>query len=256
MIDSIKFCGKGHGIVLDRMEAYDASVLNCCAFRRGTDMIDGKSVALGNMVSGYPFKIDEVFFYSSESAYIAGMFSDSFLEHKNLQIELANETNGFMAKKRIRRQNRHLARTDWEEFNIDWMLYVVWSKVKGNEDFKKILMDLPDDSVIIEDSTFQAGRTSSVWGTKNKEQRKFTNDYKRKLKEEGLSKKAIKDKCDEKRLGEWRKTGVFEGKNLMGKILMLCREALKNGGIPPIDFDLLKSKNIHLLGKKLTFENY
>ena len=117
-------------------------------------------------------------------------------------------------------------------------------------------MGIPEDGIIIEDSTFQNGRTATIWGTKNKEQRKFTNDYKRKLKEEGLSKKAIKDKCDEKRLGEWRKTGVFEGKNLMGKILMLCREALKNGGIPPIDFDLLKSKNIHLLGKKLTFENY
>ena len=64
----------------------------------------------------------------------------------------------------------------------------------------------------------------------------------------------IKDLCDEKRLGEWRKQGVFEGKNFMGKILMLCREALKNDSVPPIDFDLLKSKNIYLLGRKVVFQ--
>ena len=66
----------------------------------------------------------------------------------------------------------------------------------------------------------------------------------------------IKEKCDEKRLGEFRKSGVFEGKNFMGKILMLCGEALKNGGVPPIDFELLRSKNIHLMGNKITFENH
>ena len=146
-----------------------------------------------------------------------------------------------------------MARRDWEEYNIDWMLYVVWSKVKGNEDFKKILLELPDDSVIIEDSTFQAGRTATVWGTKNKIQKGLAMDYKKELKGRGMSKKCIKDLCDEKRLGEWRKSGVYEGKNLMGKILMLCRDALKKGVVPQIDFDLLKRKNIYLLSEKVGF---
>ena len=256
MNKNVNFCGCKNATVLDRMEAYDASILNCYAFRRGTDMIDGKILALGNMVSGFPFDLDGIRFRNSECAYITGMFSNNCEKHEKLQRELMEETNGFMAKKRIRRQNKLWVRKDWEEFHIDWMLYVVWNKVKGNEEFKKILMDLPDDSVIIEDSTFQAGRTATIWGTKNKTFREFTNEYKKKLKEDGLCKKSLKDKCDEKRLGEWRKQGVFEGKNLMGKILMLCREVLKNGEIPPIDFDLLRRKNIHLLGKKLTFENY
>ena len=34
------FCENGNEIVLDRWEAYDASGLNCYAFRRGTDFID------------------------------------------------------------------------------------------------------------------------------------------------------------------------------------------------------------------------
>ena len=45
-------------IVLDRVERYDASSLNCFAFRRGTDVADGYKLALGNMVSGFPFEIE------------------------------------------------------------------------------------------------------------------------------------------------------------------------------------------------------
>lgn len=49
------------------VEAYDASTLNCYAFRRGTDTKDGITLSLGNMVSGYPFEINilgkELFFY-------------------------------------------------------------------------------------------------------------------------------------------------------------------------------------------------
>ena len=250
---NVNFCGCKNAIVLDRVEKYDASVLNCYAFRRGTDMVDGLSLSLGNMVSGYPFEIEGVRFYNSECAYIAGMFSDDCKKHEKLQRELMEETNGFMAKKRIRRKNEEMKREDWEEFNVMWMLYVVWNKVKGNNEFKKILMGLPDDAVIIEDSTFQAGRTATIWGTKNKELRRQLNDYKKELKVKGFCKKMIKDLGDEKRLGEWRKQGVFEGKNFMGKILMLCREALKNDSVPPIDFDLLKSKNIYLLGRKVEF---
>ena len=253
MNKNVNFCGCKNAIVLDRVETYDASVLNCYAFRRGTDMVDGLSLALGNMVSGFPFDLEGIKFQNSECAYIAGMFSDDCEKHEKLQRELVEETNGFMAKKRIRRKNEDLKRKDWEEFNIMWMMYVVWNKVKGNNEFKKILMALPDDAVIIEDSTFQAGRTATVWGTKNKELRRQLNEYKKELKSKWFSKKKIKDKCDEKRLVELRKSGVFEGKNFMGKILMLCREALKNGNVPPIDFDLLKSKNIYLLGTKIEF---
>ena len=253
---NVNFYGCKNAIVLDRVEKYDASVLNCYAFRRGTDMVDGLSLALGNMVSGFPFDLEGIMFQNSECAYIAGMFSDDCEKHEELQRELVEESNGFMAKKRIRRKNEDLKREDWEEFNVMWMMYVVWNKVKGNENFRKILMNIPEDGIIIEDSTFQNGKTATIWGTKNKVLRKELNDYKKELKVKGFDKKMIKDLCDEKRLGEWRKQGVFEGKNFMGKILMLCREALKNGGVPPIDFELLRSKNIHLMRNKITFENH
>ena len=43
-------------------------------------------------------------------------------------------------------------------------------------------------------------------------------------------------------------------KNLMGKILKLCQLALVEGKELDIDYELLKSKNIHLLGELLTFD--
>lgn len=241
-------------IVLDRIEEYDASRLNCYAFRRGTDMVDGLSLALGNMVSGFPFEIEGVRFENSESAYIAGMFSDGSLRHRELQEALSVETNGFLAKKKIRRANRDIVRADWKSYNIQWMLYVVWNKVIGNADFRKVLLSLPSDAVIIEDSTFQAGGTAMIWGTKNMEQRRLTNDYKKLLVSEGVCKGRIKKLCDEKRLGEWRNKGIFVGKNLMGKILMICRDALLMGIAPEIDYNLLRSKKICFFDNILTFD--
>lgn len=242
-------------IILDQVEAYDASMLNCYAFRRATDSVEGHSLAVGNMVSGFPFALEGVTFQNSECAYIAGMFSNDSDNHHELQEALQAEANGFMAKKKIRRFNEDKKRTDWKEFNVQWMLYCVWCKVVNNREFRDMLLAIPSDAVIIEDSTFQNGATADIWGTKNATQRRLVADYKKKLEADGHSKAAIKRACDEKRLGEWRKQGVFVGKNLMGKILMLCRDAVLRGTTPDIDLELLRSKRIYLFGKLLTFDS-
>lgn len=242
-------------IILDRVEVYDASTLNCYAFRRGTDSVERHSLAVGNMVSGFPFTVEGVTFQNSECAYIAGMFSSDIDDHLALQEALQAETNGFIAKKKIRRFNEDKKRTDWEEFNVQWMLYCVWCKVVSNREFRDMLLAIPSDAVLIEDSTFQNGTTAAVWGTKNATQRRLAADYKKQLEANGYSKAAIKRSCDAKRLGEWRKQGVFVGKNLMGKILMLCRDTVLRGTTPDIDLELLRSKRIYLFGRLLTFDS-
>lgn len=243
-----------NAIILDRVEAYDASTLNCYAFRRGSDAIEGHLLSVGNMVSGFPFALEGVTFQNSECAYIAGMFSRDTDNHHQLQEALRVEANGFIAKKKIRRFNEDKKRTDWEEFNVQWMLYCVWCKVVNNREFRDMLLAIPSDAVIIEDSTFQNGATADIWGAKNATQRRLVADYKKQLEAEGHSKVAIKRACDEKRLGEWRKQGMFVGKNLMGKILMLCRDAVMRGTTPDIDLELLRSKRIYLFGRLLTFD--
>lgn len=239
----------------DRMEAYNASMLNCYAFRRGTDMVEGHSLALGNMVSGFPFEIEGIRFHNSEATYIAGMFSDGSEAHLILQEALRTNENGFMAKKRIAKTHKSLKRTDWLEFNTQWMLYVVWCKVVSNADFLHLLMALPSEAMIIEDSTFQTGATADVWGTKNKTLRVLTSSYKKVLSLEGRSKAAIKDACDRMRVGDWRKHGIFKGRNVMGKILMACRDAVRNGITPHLDVELLRNKRINLCGRVLDFRD-
>jgi hypothetical protein len=117
-----------------------------------------------------------------------------------------------------------------------------------------VLLSLPVDAVIIEDSTFQNGRTATVWGTKNAELKGRLNQLKKELKVKGMSKVAIKRELDARRLGEWANVGLFRGKNVMGKILMACRDALRNGSEPQIDYTLLREKRINLLGHLLIFE--
>lgn len=239
---------------LTREEAYNASSQVCYAFRRGTDERNGIVLSLGNMVSGYPFMLGGVRFHNSECAYIAGAFSNGTDEHLGLQKRLAECTNGFMAKKAIRKPHEAEKRADWEAFNVQWMLYCVWIKCLGNGDFRKVLLSLPVDAVIIEDSTFQAGATATVWGTRNAELKRRLNLYKKELKAQGMSKAAIKRELDAKRLGEWSTVGEFRGKNVMGKILLACRDALRKGTEPPIDYTLLSEKRINLLGHLVSFE--
>ena len=227
-------------------EAYDASLIECCAFCRGTDVWRGIELSVGNMVSGYPFEIEGVRFHNSESAYIAAAFSLGTDEHLALQRELVDCRNGFLAKKGIRRPNT-------EEFNVAWMQYVVWCKCVGNSDFARKLTSIPREVVIIENSTFQNGSTATFWGTRNDELKRLTLDFKRELRAKGLSKAAIKREVDARRLGVWSTVGVFRGKNVMGKILMACREALLTGMPPVIDYDSLKAARITLLDKPLHF---
>lgn len=47
-------------------------------------------------------------------------------------------------------------------------------------------------------------------------------------------------------IGEWR------GQNNIGKILMICRDCLREGVEPEIDYELLRQHNIYLFGKLLT----
>lgn len=238
----------------NKTEYYDASKNDCYAFRNGTDVRNGKSLSLGNMVGGYPVKINGVEFSSSECAYIAGAFSDNSDIHNKLQSELTECKNGLMAKRQIRRPNETIKRSDWERFNVQWMFYVVWEKCKQNPSFCKLLEDLPRNAVIIEDSTFQAGTTATIWGCRNLLLKKKLNEIKYNLENSNIYTKAeIKRKLDDKRLNDLSRQGFFEGQNIMGKILMTCKYCIENNTVPNIDYSLLNEVNIYLLGKKLNF---
>ena len=238
---------------LVREEQYDASKLNCYAFSKGGDVRDGRSLAVGNMVGGFPFTMEGVHFNNSECAYIAGLFSDGSPVCLEIQRQLADCSNGLLAKRAIRRPNLSKMREDYPTFNIAWMLYVVWCKCVGNEDFRRLLLALPEDAVIIEDVSTRPGTTASIWGCRNALLCEQIKNRKKDLKSQKLSKAEIDRRLDEKRLGAWSREGVFVGQNIMGKVLMVCRNALRAGTPPAIDLALLRGARINFFGRILPF---
>lgn len=238
-------------IVLDRIDTYDCSQVDVWAFRKADDERDGIINSLGNMAPGYGFEMDGQHFYGSEQAYICGLFSHNDPKHIEIQQALIADHDGFNAKKKIRQDNKAYGRDDWETFNIEWMKYVVWNKVQGNEDFRNLLLSVPRNAYIVENSTHQTSPTATIWGAKNKDledARERAAKYLKLTSTERVTKK------DEQNVGNTLNyIGQFQGKNLMGKILKLCQLALLEGKELDIDYELLRSKNIYLLGKKLEF---
>lgn len=240
-------------IDLNKVESYDATLFDCWSFKNSADVRDGISIPLGNQCGGFPFTLHGYLFHTSESAYLCGQFSHDTTEHIRIQKELLEEPNGYLAKKKIKKGNTSQIRTDWDSFNVQWMLYVIWNKCKYNTDFRDILLAVPSDAIIIENSTTIWGDTAMIWGSMNKELEEARDTIEKYI---GFQNPYMKQKELDSLIVEERNKinciGVFtDGRNCMGKILKLCQIALLGNNEPPINYVLLNEKKIHLFGKLL-----
>ena len=218
---------------------------------------------LGNQCSGYPFLFHGHTFQTSESAYLCGQFSNDTDDCKRIQNQLLYERNGYTAKKKVKNANRELIRDDWEDFMADWMLYVIWAKCRGNKDFADKLKSIPRDAIIMENSTTIHEGTSVYWGSKNKELEearekvaRYTElQYLKKVRQGKIKKNQSElEATMQAARNEIHYIGTFRtGHNFMGKILKMCQIALLDEAEPPIDYDLLRQKQIYLFGELLTF---
>lgn len=249
-------------IVLDQIEEYDATKLNCWSFRNAGDIRDGVVLDLGNMVAGYEFDMLGQHFLNSESAYIAGAYSLEGEKYSEIQRQLSSWDNGYTAKGVFRKQNNEytrLIRQDWNEFNIDWMMLVIWEKCKSNATFRDILLSIPKDAIIIENSTNVGSddptkSTSIIWGCWNKE----LMDARSIIEEDIANRTSAKTKkeIELQQMIERNKInhiGVWRGKNLMGKIHKLCQIALLTNTEPPINYKLLREHCMYWRYSLLTF---
>ena len=238
---------------LYRFEKYDAETTCCWTFRKAEDERDEIPNSLGNMCKGYLVEINGLVFKSSEAAYIAGLFSDDTKECLFVQRKLVAEESGYSTKKKIRNvYESFCGRKDWETYNVQWMLFVVWQKCLQNESFRDLLLKTYQNSIIIENSAMQTGKTADFWGCKNEEWKEAYKmiDANAKFEcstESNYKAKLIKDSNAITQLG------VYCGVNCMGKILTICRECLRNGKEPLIDYELLKSKKIYINGREVIF---
>ena len=104
-----------------------------------------------------------------------------------------------------------------------------------------------------EDVSTRPGATAVVWGCKNAVLAERLKNRKKDLKSQGLSKAEIDRRLDEFRLGAGSHEGVFVGQNVMGKVLMVCRDALRAGTPPAIDLVTLRNARINFFGTVLPF---
>lgn len=240
-------------IVLGREETYKASP-RVWSFKYVDDIVNGINLSLSNMVGRYPFMYGGYQWHDSERLYLCGEFSTGTEQDCLIQKKMIEVKSGYAAKRFIKSKYKKQVRGDFAEFRLQWMLYVVWLKCQGNADFRKLLMQIPDDVILVENTTTDKGGTAEVWGCRNKE----LVDYRNALAVEitganpAMNKKVLKhlinietNRVDS--IGEWR------GQNNIGKILMICRDCIKGGKQPVIDYDLLHGAKIHILGKLLQF---
>ena len=240
-------------LVLGREEVYKASP-RIWSFKFTDDIVNGINLNLSNMVSAYPFEYGGYHWKDSERLYLCGEFSTSSEQDFSIQQRLVNSVSGYAAKRFVKSPNKRLVRSDFPSLRLQWMLFVVWQKCRGNADFRKLLMQVPNDVILVENTTTDKGGTAEVWGCRNRE----LVDYRSSLAAEITNANPTMNKKDLKRLinvktnkvnsiGEWR------GQNNIGKILMICRNYIIKGTEPVIDYDLLRNAQIHIFGKLLQF---
>lgn len=243
-------------IVLDRVEAYNPSQVTVWPFKHVDDIVDGVKLDLCNMTSCYPFEVEGVKWRSSEDLYLAGEFSNDTHDHLAIQEELRAAKSPYAAKRFVKGKHRKQVREDFAEFRTQWLLWVVWQKCKGNIDFRRKLLSIPDDVILVEETTTDTGGSGQIWGCVNRELVEVRKSVAQSIREKhaDLSKKNL-DFLINVETNAIRNVGIFRGQNNIGKILMICRDCIKRGIEPDIDLNLLRSKNIHILGKCLTFKN-
>lgn len=245
-----------NSIILDREEVYDPKAQNVWPFKHVDDIVEGVKLDLCNMTSCYPFEVDGVKWRSSEELYLAGEFSNDTADHRAIQEELRAAKSPYAAKRFVKGKHKKHVREDFTAFRTQWMLWVVWQKCMGNIDFRRKLLSIPDSVILVEETTTDTGGSGRIWGCANRELVEARKEVAESITEKrsDLNKKNLAFIINVE-TNAIRNVGLFIGQNNIGKILMICRQCLKNGIQPAIDIELLRSKRIFILGKELKFQN-
>jgi hypothetical protein len=238
-------------------EAYDCTNLNIWSYRNAGDIRDSINIKFGNMVNGFPFEVGGVKFNHSEGAYIAGLYASNDIDSIRIQNMLCADRNGLWCKKTYRNLPKYnqFGRKDFYDYNVQWMMYILWMKSVQNQNFANLLLSLPVDSHVVENTSYHKGETATFWGAKN-----IPLKLARKAKEIEVAKngvfrtKAALEQTQTIAVNAINDIGVFEGKNVMGKIIKLMSLSLLYGQEPTTDNNLLESKELYMLGKRLEFQ--
>ena len=247
---------------------YDTSQVECWSFNKKDDVRDGINLKLGNMSNGYGVKVLGIDFPNSEVPYQLAIFNNE-KDSIKLQEEIVDPQNGWIGRG-LQMKRKYIYGRDFKRFLRDsefengkemwcfeWMKWVVWEKVRQNEEFKNILLRIPRNAIIIEQAQHrpQKGKPS-MWGAWNEEIKKerdilvtFSEI------EHGLSK--VEDTVPIESVPyQVNNVGTWVGENSMGQILTMAKLALNEGINLPIDADMLNEAKINWFGKVLHFTKH
>ena len=240
-------------IILGQEEVYIASP-NVWSFKKVNDIVNGINLRLSNMAGGFPFEFIGTTWTDSERLYLCGEFSDHTIKHRFIQQELLDAKSGYAAKRFVKARHRMEVREDFPSFRLQWMLFCVWQKCKGNQDFQKLLLSIPEDVTLVENTTTDRWESAEIWGCKNQALHNKRVKLEKELvnRHQGLSRSEM-DSLVNLETNKINNVGEWRGQNNIGKILMICRDCIANGTEPKIDYELLRNSNIHILGQRLTF---
>jgi len=234
-------------------EDYDCTKINVWSYRKGGDCRDGVSLKFGNMCNGFPFTLGGLNFANSECAYIAGGYASNDPDSIRIQRMISEENNGQICKRRYRLDSEYtrFIREDFYEYNVQYMMLVVWKKATLSKSFGDLLRNIPLDAHVVENTTLHRGSTAEFWGAKNKKLMAAREI----IEIEHSGRYRFKYQRDEAKMiaaNSINNIGHFVGKNVMGKIIKLCSLSLIYNSVPPIDFDLLRRKELFMRGKLIS----
>lgn len=237
---------------LGREEAYIASP-QVWSFINTDDIVNGINLRLSNMAGGFPFELNGHHFTSSECLYLCGEWSNNTEEHKMIQDYLMQMVSGYACKRFGKAKFYKQVREDFPSFRLQWMLYCVWQKCKGNADFRQLLLST-GNAILVENTTKDKWNSAEIWGCKNEEllNKRLNLETVLMHNHKDMKQKDLKHLINIE-TNKINDIGVWKGQNNIGKILMLCRDCIREGTEPQIDYDLLKRSNIYILGELLTF---
>lgn len=196
---------------LYQQEVLDPSKLRIVRYSRPHDICDGREIHLANMAGGFPHQALGHIWKSTEHLYLLGEWS--LQGQEEIQRDVLTATSGYAAKRYKKTKYKNQIRADFPTFRQQWMLWCIWQKCLGSEEFRKHLLSMPNDAIIVE-----VVKNDPIWAAE-----------------------------------EDTRTGLLRGANAVGKCLTICRLCLLNGTSPQIDIDQLNQAGIYILGQKVQF---
>lgn len=128
----------------------DPHELKVLTYSKPHDECDGIAIHLGNQAGGFPFTCLGREWKGVEFLYLCGEWSWQGDDATSIQEDVLTATSGYAAHRYKKSKYTKLVRPDYHTFRHQWMLWCVWQKCLGSEDFRTHLLSMPDDRVIIE----------------------------------------------------------------------------------------------------------